>query len=98
MDVAELAVEELDFVEEDLPEEEPEDVTVEVDVEVVDMVELETPVADDEAVDGATEDAQETAVGTVTPLVEHSWSAKVIVAAVLSIAKMEKAARSQLLF
>lgn len=79
MEVAELDVDELEWVEEedDWTEADPEVVDV-VDFEVV-AVEFDTPVAEEAGVDEA-EEAQETAVGTWMPLAAQSWSANVMVA------------------
>lgn len=72
----------------------PETVVVaEVEREVVDMVELDTPDAVDAGVDEA-EDTQETALGTVIPLVSQSWSAKVIVAGRLSMTETQRVRNS----
>lgn len=82
MDVAELAVEELALVEVDSPPEvEPVlALVLVVSADVVDSVELELPVAAEAVVEETWVEAQETAVGTVTPAVSQIWSAKTIVA------------------
>lgn len=91
LDVAELDVEDVDLVEDDLPVEEPPETVVVA--EVVDAVELDPLDAVEAGVDEAL-DAQETADGTVIPLASQSWSAKVMVAGQLSMTEKPRAPES----